>query len=834
MSATVTPLRAPRGPDEEPQRPRAVIEQAPQPSLRNIRVVASTDGTVEIEIGADRDTPPDRPTGRDFDRNLAEEMDPSALAALASYLLEGIEADEGGRREWEDTANMAADYLGIKLTDPATSVKADGTVCQAVATCMLESAVKIWGTSYAELLPVGGPVKVERKDPVPTHQPVAANPTGGPTGILGSVGTPAGLAGGMGGGSAAGGAEPAEPGQDPVTQGDEQGDDLAEALERDLNWYLTTGDKGYYPDTSNMLMQRALLGLGFKEIYHDPIERKPVSRFIMAQDLVVQGNPPNINETDGRVTARKRVSQSRMRRMQVSGHFLDVPLVHPTDDASTTEIVISQTQGIAGPTLPRDYEHTVFECSCELGSGTNHELFGSIAVLDRDEAGRRPGYPLPYRVALDKDSRTVLSVRRNWKRGDRDHRRKRRFVKFGFIPALGFYDWGLIHLVGNPTQAATMLQRSSVDSSLFSNFPAWAMMQGPASKLENTVYRPSVGEVVKIPSTSGQKITDILMAWPYKDASPQALALTQKLESDVRRVVGIVELPVGEGRIGNTPVGTIMSYIESVSMVPGAVHKADHVAQAEEFELLRELLAEDPDCLTRGNNNPARKWQVEAEVLSPNLSPKADPNTPSQIHRLLKVQGQIMLGGLPQFMGIANNRAIYKRATEVLSGEDADEFTLPEQPPGAAAPDPRVLAAQIKAQADLQKAQAQTQLELVKHQGDMAELAANSQDNQADREAQLQREAMKLHAQQMKTGAGLMETGTKLASEERAANIQRGHDAGMASLDRQHQAGQQDAQFGHEAAQQSAQQMHEATQQGADHEQETKQAKLAPKPGSKK
>lgn len=759
MSGSVVPIRR----DIE-------IEDAPRPDTRVATIRIGEDGQTEIEIGGTgKPARQKRRSTKDFDANLAEEMDSGALAALAAHLLEEIEADEGDRAEWLETANAAADYLGVRLEDPATSVGRDGTICQAVAACLLKAAMKLWSTSYAELLPVGGPVKVEREE---SAQQVP-NEAGGGGGIMAAGG----------GASVASGSEP---GQEPTTQTDMAGDDLAEALERDMNWYLTVGDRGYYPDTSKMLMQRNLIGLAFKEVYKCPVARKPLSRFVRAQDLIIQGDPADINETDGRVTVRKKISQSRMRRMQKAGVYVDVPLVRPTGDKSESEIVVGEVTGIGGPTLPRDFEHTVFETVVELGSGTTHDLFGDLEMLEVDERGRDPGYPLPYRVSLDKDSRQVLSIRRAWKRGDADHRRRKRFVKYGFIPAFGFYDWGLIHIAGNPTQAATMLQRSGVDAGLLGNFPAWAMKQGPASKLEQTVFRPNAGEVVKVPISGNDKLGDALMAWPYKPPSPESMALLAKLEGDVQALAGVVEIPVGEGRIGNTPVGTIMSYIESVSMVPGAVHKADHVAQAEEFEMLRELLAEEPECLTRGNKNPARAWQVGEELLSPDLTPKADPNTPSQIHRLLKIQGLVAAGGLPQFAGIADNRKIYRRAVEVLVGQDAAEFEMPEAPP-TQAPDPRIEAAQINAASKDRQGQQKLQEADLEHQGKMAELAIESQDRAADREATNQRELLKAGVQHAKSGADLVTEGAGLA-----------HEAQENALDRSHEAGQQAGQQLHE------------------------------------
>lgn len=752
---------------------RPVIEdEVPQTDDRQVRIELDDDGLKTIEIGTpDKKRTRRKPGGSDFNRNLAEDLDDTALSTLAAYLLDGIEADEAGRKMWEETANKGAKYLGIKLTDPMTEVADDGAIFQGVSTAMLEANIKLWGTAYAELLPTGGPVKVERMDAPPVTAPDA----------------------GHNGGSTMVEDQDSQPGQAPDDTADQQGDNLAEALEKDMNWYLTKGDRGYYPDFSAMLMTRDRIGIAFREVYRCPIKRMPISRWVMAQDLIIKGNPPHLDDAE-RVTARKKLSQSTMRRMMVAGEYLDVSLVAPTGAVSDTELVIGESQGI-DPTssLPRDFDHTVYECSCELGSGTNHDLYGSLEILDEDETGEAPGYPLPYRVTIDYDSRTVLAIRRNWKPGDDQHRKRRRYIKYGFIPADGFYDWGLIHLVGNPTQGATMLQRSCVDASILANFPAWAMSQGAASRMENTVLRPGPGEVIKIATTAGSKIQDEMMSWPYKEPSELSMALAAKMEGDVKSLAGVVDIPVGEGRIGNTPVGTIMSYIESVSMVPGAVHKADHISQAEEFELLRELLAEEPEILWRGNKSPAHKWQTSEELMSPDLAPKADPNTPSQIHRLLKVQGLISAGGLPQFAmdaqgPIANNREVWKYLTEVIVGGDHDRFIYPPQPPQQAPPppDPRIEAAKIKAQSQAASDQAKLQGVQITHDAKMQELAVESQDKAADRQATDQREELKAGVAKTKVGADMATTAVGHAHDEGQAVADRAHATQTQQSDQAH------------------------------------------------
>lgn len=715
----------------------------------------------EAQLAAEEQALLDQPEQADrFDRNLAEGLDSTSLAALAGSLLDGIEADLESRGEWEQTANKAARYLGVKLEDPTTSVSSDGTIVKAVATCMLEAAIKLWSVARGELLPVGGPVKV-RRDHDPTF-PEGALMRGQQPGIAPGAPPQPGIA-----------ASEAEP--PPAANSNDvwSEDQLAQSLATDFNHFLTATDKEYYPDYSKMLLSRAVIGNAFRKVYKCPLRRRPASVWVKAQDLIVSNDCSHLSGA-GRVTERIRMRQATMRRLQASGHYLDIALVRPTGQTTNTEIAVAEVEGIApAPTLPEDFEHLVYECYCEVGSGTASSLIGDLAKLDRDESGKRPGYPLPYRVTIDVDSRMVLEVRRDWKKGDPDHKRRRRYVKYGFIPGFGFYDFGLIHLVGNPTQVATMVQRAITDSQLFANFPAFMGMKGPGSRQMNTVLRPNPGEVLYLDAAGAQRIQDVVMPFPFKADVQGALALIGKAEGDVRRIAGILEIPIGEGRVGNVPVGTIMSYIESISQVPGAVHKDDHIAQQEEFDLLRELFAEEPDALIRGNKTPAKAQRTAEEILDPDLVPAADPNTPSQIHRIAKLQAMIQAAGLPQFNmpeQIPDQRSLWQEMTRMLLGGDGHQFEKPAPPPPTAPPPPppQVIAAQINAQAKLQAGQMQLQKDQMDTVARMKEIQAEGEQREADRQAENMRAEL----------------------SARGDSEQRTHDTINEALDRQQQAGQ--------------------------------------------
>ena len=686
---------------------QVIVIGAKSRSQVNIEIVEDDQLDAEAQALQERNTGPDDK----FDRNLAEDMDSTALAYLAGTLLEGIEADIQSRADWEETANKAAKYLGVKLQDPDTSVSTDGTVTKAISTAMLKATVKLWGTARAELLPVNGPIKVRRED-------TAQAPGDGPAaGIAPPTTEPAGH-------------------NDPWTR-----DQLADALATDMNHYLTVTDREYYPDFSKMLRARAVIGNAFRKVYRCPLKRRPVSVWVKAQDLIVSNDCSHLSGA-GRRTERIRLRQATMRRLQVMGHYLDITLARPTGKTTDTEVAVAEIEGIAAsPMLPEDFEHMVYECYTEIGSGTNSSLIGDLGLLDRDETGKKVGYPLPYRVTIDEDSRTILEIRRDWKKGDEDHRARTWYVKYGFIPGDGFYDWGLIHLVGNPTQVATMLGRAATDNALFNNFPGWIYLKGPGSRQASTVIRPMPGEAIGMDAAGAQKIQDVLSPLPYKPVTPETLALIQKMEQDVAEIAGIIQIPVGES-IGNIPVGTIMSYMESVSQVPGAVHKDDHIAQQQEYELMRELFAEDPDSLIRGNKTPAKRWATYEEVMDPDLVPAADPNVPSQMHRLAKAQANVTIAGLPQFQGKVDQVKVMHNAFEVINGGDGTQFDAPPQEAPPPAPPPQVIAAQIRAQSQTQSDQTRQQTEVLKAKAKVQETTLEGQQREADRESDEVKAAM--------------------------------------------------------------------------------------------
>lgn len=452
----------------------------------------------------------DRSKARDFDENLAE--DPEVpLSTIASKLLEGIRADIASRKDWEETANKGRDLLGIKLEDASSDVSADGTISTVKDLGLLEAVIRSWANSRAELLPAAGPVKVSDdlpfidRTPLMGHNggppledtppaPALAPPPGGPL-------APAAPQGGITAQAppATGAPPPAAPtppqNAETPLQGQPKRSELAEALEKDMNHFLTVRDREYVPDFSRMLLNRAINGIQFRKVYRDPVLRRPASRWVKGIDLIVSNDCSHLSGA-GRVTERIKYRQAMVKRLQKIGHWRECTLNMPTPDITPTDRNIGENEGVKpAPERPEDQQHTIYECYCELDDGE----------LAFDNEGKNVGWPLPYRVTLDKDSEQILEIRRNWKEGDIDYTPRVRYVKYGFVPGLGFYDWGLVHILGNSAKAVTGATRMTLDAGMFASFPGGLMAKGPGTRQRTNVVRPGPGEFAVI-ETGGMKI----------------------------------------------------------------------------------------------------------------------------------------------------------------------------------------------------------------------------------------------------------------------------------------------------------------------------------------
>lgn len=746
-----------RGPQLATDNGRRVLPGLPKPEPIDAdwTEIPLADGSVVIRMGGPEllsagDEEGDRAGTYDdeFYANLAERMDDADLAIVAEELLEGIEADIQSRAVWVANYERGMTILGLEQKAPKAEATGEG-VSVVDHPLLLEATILYQSNASAELLPAAGPVKIDN------------------------------------GGQATA-----------IT------DEDAKQLEKDMNQYLTVHRPEYVPDTERMIYQQGFGGLGVKKVFHCPLRRAPVSDAIAPGDFIVSNTATSL-ENCGRKTHRIKMRPAVMARMQYVGAYRDVDLQTPVEDITGIERKTAQVHGIK-PTTDRqqDVDYTLYECSCEVDMPGDRHM----------ERGKPTGLPRPYIVTVEKDTRQILEIRRNWVDGDELFTERRRFSIYPFVPMFGFYPSGLLTILGNTTSALTAGWRIMLDKGMFSNFPGGMYAVNGDRQMDNN-FRAAPGEFVKVDISGFDDIRKVVAPYPYTEPGTSTQAFFQRVEETGQRVGGAASIPVAEGR-ADAPVGTVLAQLEQVYKMLSAVHRRSHQGQAVEFQILLELIREKPEDFVKYFERDGF-WTVSRlmrAIDNWSLIPRADPNTPTQMHRLIKMMAVKQLQQLApeQYDG----RKVDELILRTIGIDDPQELMVPPAAPGAMPPDPTLAVANMVAQTEAMKAQSKERIELGKGQLKMLELQAKQQ-TEVER---LQTEREKIDAQ------------LTIAREREAAATEREvFKAGMQmegqQLDQQHQA---------ESAERDRE--HQSIEGEASRKQAVQLAKMKPKPspGGKK
>ena len=633
------------------------VELSDEPAL----MIENPDGSVIVDFGPKGTS--DEGDESDFFANLAGQIGDDELGRIAEELLRGVESDEMSRHEWLETRAEGIRLLGWQLKAPEGSVDNTSSlegISRVDHPLLSEAVLRFQANARGELLPSDGPVKVRDDQQGAGRQGTSAAPP----------------------------AAPPPPSRD----------QLAEALEADMNHYLTAVAKEYYPDTDRMLLYVGFGGCGIKKVYRCPLRRRPVSESVDVKDFIVSNAATDL-ASSGRFTQRVMMRRSMLRRMQIVGAYRDVSLASdPNPEPNAVDREVAETQGVSPiAQLPEDRDYTIYEVYAEL----------DIPGFEHKVDGEPSGLAVPYVVTIEKDSRQVLAIRRNYDENDELCTVKVPFVKYPFVPGLGFYDIGLVHLLGNTTRALTAMWRIGIDAGMFANFPGFLYLSSALKKRDNHFRVPPGGGAPV--ESSAMDIRQAVMPLPYHETGPGFGALMADVAQTGQRVGGTAEVMVGEGR-QDAPVGTTIALIEQATKVLDAVHKRLHTAQAEEFALLRDLFREDPSALIAHKKSELKAMGASDEVIIQALNdyelvPMADPNTPSHMHRVMKATAIKQLQ--------AANPALYdakkvdERILEMIGVNDPEElFAPPQAPQGPPQPSPDK---SLEAQARLQQTTMQTQ-----------------------------------------------------------------------------------------------------------------------------
>lgn len=651
---------------------------------------------VTIEEPGEAETPV---KSKRFDENLAERISEGDLSALASRLLLEIDDDKRARQGFDDNYIKGLAYLGLTLAN-APSTRGRRSTSKVYHPALQWACVKFQSGARAELLPAGGPCKVWNI-----------------------------------------GEETAE------------NSEIADDLEQDLNWYLTTGAPEYYPDTDRAFYYLAFGGTFYKKVYRCPLRQRPVSDSVYVTELVVSPEAASLDVAQRITHDIGDMTEDDLTRMMVAGIYREVPLSQPVVDDNELRKVERGMMGVRNDQQrSEDSTYRIFECYTYLDLsqyGIVQPGQGKSIALKLSGNSSRP--PLPYKVTIERDSQRILEIRRNWRQGDRLFRRKPVFVEYALIPGMGGLNYGYLHLLGNTEQALTALLRLVIDAGMFSNFPGGVRSKG--ARADTNELNPAPGEFVAVDVPALEDIRKSIMAMPYKEPSQTLLLLIEYLEKQIQMGIGAIEMGVGEGKT-HIPVGTMLAMIEQQTQNMAAVHKRMHSAQARELNLLKDLFAEYPEDLVEMEAISGRLWSREM-FANVSLVPASDPNIPSQAHRLMLDAALLQLK--QAFGPKLQDDPILRRALRGLGISDTQNYINPNPTPPV---DPKAQAAQAEAQVkqmsmavQARQQDQQMQKQALEGQIRMRELGLEAQDNDKDRQLRRELAQAKLTAEAMKINA---------------------------------------------------------------------------------
>jgi len=437
-----------------------------------------------------------------------------------------------------------------------------------------------------------------------------------------------------------------------------------------MNYQVTEVMEEFDPDTDQMLFYLPLSGSTFKKVYFDPTKARAVSAFVPAEDLVVSYSATDL-ATAPRVTHVLRMDGNQVRKMQIAGMYRDVEISADDDVENQVRDKVDEIEGLSkGYT---DDVHTILEMHVDL------ELEG---FEDIGSDGEPTGIKLPYIVTIDHGSGEILAITRNYDAEDQMKTKRQYFVHYKFLPGLGFYGFGLIHMIGGLGRAATSILRQLIDAGTLANLPSGFKARGIRIRNEDEPLMP--GEFRDIDAPGGD-IRNAIVPLPFKEPSGTLAQLLASLIEGGRRFVSIADQQIGEGQSGDMPVGTTVALLERGMKVMSAIHKRLHYSQKTEFRLLARIFAENLppvypyEVAGAPSEIKAQDFDGRVDVL-----PVSDPNIFSMAQRVTLAQTQLQLA--QSNPGIHNLHEAYKRMYQALEVQNIDEILPAKKEPQPTSP----------------------------------------------------------------------------------------------------------------------------------------------------
>tara|TARA_R110001592_G_scaffold70993_2_gene217171 strand:+ start:514 stop:2991 length:2478 start_codon:yes stop_codon:yes gene_type:complete len=431
----------------------------------------------------------------------------------------------------------------------------------------------------------------------------------------------------------------------------------AERVQDYLNYLLTHEMKEYRTETEKMLFSLPLAGSAFRKVYYDPTLGRPCSIFIPAEDVVVNYGASDI-DTCERATHVMKKSSNDVRKMQVNGFYRDVDLPSGTKEYSDISKKYDEMIGEVD-TYNLDNRHLLLEMQVDL------DLDG---FEDTDDKGNETGIALPYVVTMDYPSGIILSIRRNYYEDDLQKVRRTHFVHYQYLPGIGFYGFGLIHMIGGLAKSATSILRQLVDAGTLANLPGGLKARGLRIKGDDTPIMPGEFRDVDI---AGGSIRDNITFLPYKEPSATLYSLLQNIVEEGRRFASISDMKISDMN-GQAPVGTTLALLERNMKVMSAVQARLHASMRKEFDILVDIVKDFTDPKYPYETDEEETIKAEDFDDRVDVIPVSDPNASTMAQRIMQYQAAMQLAqSAPQMYNLPE---LHRQMLEVLGIKDVENI----------------------------------------------------------------------------------------------------------------------------------------------------------------
>ena len=429
--------------------------------------------------------------------------------------------------------------------------------------------------------------------------------------------------------------------------------EAADRVAADMNYQIMKRMPEFRNEQERTFWAQALIGSAFKKVYFDPTLGRQTSVFIPAEDFVVSYGTSDLASCP-RVTYVMRKNHNELRKLQVSGFYKDIDIEKP---AKYSDKIQDAKDKEGGYSALYDDRHTLLEMMVDL------DLEG---FEDLDEMGEPTEIALPYVVTIEKTSMEIIGIRRNWREDDELKTKKQYYVHYPYVPADGFYGFGLIQIIGGFAKSATSIIRQLVDAGTLSNLPAGFKTRGMRILGDDTPISPGEFKDVDIPSGA---LKDNILPLPYKEPSAVLYQLLQTVVDEGRRMGSVADLKVADMN-GQTPVGTTLAILERTLKVMSAVQSRVYYALDQELKLLADIIKESGDegyDIVFTDDKPHSRAEDYGNV---EIVPTSNPNASTMAQRVMQYQAAVQLAQqTPQIYDLAN---LHRQMLEALGIENVE------------------------------------------------------------------------------------------------------------------------------------------------------------------